>query len=101
MASIFTLHVLAVTAASEMKCSLHPMLCVRTADHIEAQAFSVRPPHMLLTALLTPTIIYLYLYVCLLKKKKKQKYIKTPLDRITYFLRQPARKLNIMTLASE
>lgn len=44
-----------------MKYSLHPMLCVWTADSM-AEAFSVCLPHMLLTALLTPTIIYLYIY---------------------------------------
>ena len=56
-----------------------------------AEAFSVCLPHMLLTALLTPTIIYLY--ICIKKK------MKTRLDQITYILRQSVKKLNIMTLA--
>lgn len=68
-----------------MKYSLHPMLCVWTANSM-AEAFSVCLPHMLLTALLTPTIIYLYIYTVHIK-------MKTRLDRITYNLRQSVKSL--------
>lgn len=64
-----------------MKYSLHPMLCVWTANSM-AEAFSVCLPHMLLT----PTIIYLYIYTVHIK-------MKTRLDRITYNLRQSVKSL--------